>query len=269
MKRREFLNLGAVAALSGSLAACSSDGNTDQPAPTPTPPEADQPKVVVGWNQTVLEAIRIVKPGPPMVARSLAILHTAMYDAWAAYDGVAIGTRLHNLLRQPTAARTGANKTMAMSYAAYLVLVNQYPTEKPRFDAKMVSLGFAVAPTIVDATRPEGVGNLAAQAILDYRRGDGSNQDGSLSASGLPYSDYTGYVPANAAAVFNVGTPLSGIAFPGRWQPITYFDATGTAKTPGFIGPHRLKGTPFALTSASQFRRKQWAHLNSPIRHNM
>ena len=189
-----------------------------------------------------------------MVARSLAILHTAMYDAWAAYDGVAIGTRLHNLLRQPAAARTGANKTMAMSYAAYLVLVNQYPTEKPRFDAKMASLGFALAPTIVDAARPEGVGNLAAQAILDYRRGDGSNQDGTLSASGLPYSDYTGYVPANAAAVFNVGTPLSGIAFPGRWQPITYFDATGTAKTPGFIGPHWLKVTPFALTSASQFR---------------
>ena len=254
MKRRDFLSMGGVAALSGSLAACGSNGSTDQPAPPATPPEAEQPKVVVGWNQTVLEAVRNVKPGPPMVARSLAILHTAMYDAWAAYDGVATGTRLRNLLRQPSAARTGANKTMAMSYAAYLVLVNQYPTEKPRFDAKMASLGFAIAPTIFDANRPEGVGNLAAQAILDYRRGDGSNQDGTLSSSGLPYSDYTGYVPANAAAAFGVATPLSGIAFPGRWQPITYFDATGIARTPGFIGPHWLKVTPFALSSASQFR---------------
>ena len=249
MKRRDFLNLGAVAAIAGTLSGCGSGDSNEQPTA-----EAAQPKIVVEWSKTALEAIRVVKPGPPQVARSLAIMHTAMYDAWAAYDAVAVGTRLKNLLRQPQDQRTGANKTKAMSYAAYLALLNQYPTEKARFDAKMAALGFAVTPISTDSTKPEGVGTLAAQAVLDYRRGDGANQDGTLATSGVPYADYTGYVPANMPAAFNASTPLTGIAFPGRWQPITYLDAAGVARTPGFIAAHWLKVTPFALTSAGQFR---------------
>lgn len=42
--------------------------------------------VITKWNDAALEAIRITHPGPPIVARSLAITHTCMYDAWAAYD---------------------------------------------------------------------------------------------------------------------------------------------------------------------------------------
>ncbi len=249
MKRREFLNYGATLAVAGSLSACNSSGSDS----TSVAAQADQPKVVVEWNKAALEAIRVVKPGPPMVARSLAILHTAMYDAWAAYDSVAVGTRLRNLLRRPVAESNQANKALAMSYAAYLVLVNQYPTEKARFDAKMASFGYLLS-TATDPSKPDGVGNLAAQAVIDFRRGDGSNQDGTLSSSGVAYADYTGYVPVNLPAIFNQPTPLSGIAAPARWQPLTYFDATGAAKTPGFIGPHWRNVTPFALTSASQFR---------------
>lgn len=36
---------------------------------------------VVRWNEAALEAIRSTHPGPPMVARALAILHTCIYDA--------------------------------------------------------------------------------------------------------------------------------------------------------------------------------------------
>ncbi len=266
MKRRSFLNLGASVAVSGALAACKSDSNSTVVTATPPPPvpEPVQPQIVVEWNKTALEAVRVVKPGPPMVARTMAILHTAMYDAWAAYDGVAVGTRLHNLLRKPEAERTGVNKTKAMSFAAYLVLINQYPTEKARFDAKMTSLGFTVSTTNFDASKAEGIGNLAAQAVLDYRRGDGANQDGTLSASGAAYSDYTGYAPVNAPAAFNAPTPLSGIIAPDHWQQLTYLDATGAAKTPNFIGPHWRNVTPFALTSASQFRPTPPKALGTP-----
>lgn len=48
-----------------------------------------------------LEAIRQTYSGPPMVARMLAILHTAIYDPWAAYDTKTIGTRLGSFLRRP------------------------------------------------------------------------------------------------------------------------------------------------------------------------
>ena len=41
-----------------------------------------------------------------------------MYDAWAAYDAVAIGMRLAGTLRTPAVERTAANKYKAVSFAA-------------------------------------------------------------------------------------------------------------------------------------------------------
>src|SRR5688572_3463059 len=75
--------------------------------------------IVLQWNEATLEAIRATRLGPPMVARALAIVHTSMYDAWAAYDQVAVGTRLGGTLRRPLAEHTLANKDKAISYAAY------------------------------------------------------------------------------------------------------------------------------------------------------
>lgn len=63
--------------------------------------------VVTQWNDAILEAIRTTHPGPPIVARSLAIVHTCMYDAWAAYDNVAGGTRLGGLFRRPRMSGAG------------------------------------------------------------------------------------------------------------------------------------------------------------------
>src|SRR5262249_7665548 len=48
--------------------------------------------IVSDWNATALAEVRLSTLGPPIVARALAIAHTCMYDAWAAYDSVAIGT---------------------------------------------------------------------------------------------------------------------------------------------------------------------------------
>ena len=62
---------------------------------------ARQDEIVLQWNEVALEAIRRSALGPPIVARALAILHTCMYDAWAAYDRVASGTQLGVSLRQP------------------------------------------------------------------------------------------------------------------------------------------------------------------------
>src|SRR5581483_1118019 len=42
---------------------------------------------VIEWSQAALQGIRDTHLGAPMMARALAILHTCMYDAWAAYDG--------------------------------------------------------------------------------------------------------------------------------------------------------------------------------------
>lgn len=78
--------------------------------------------IVTKWNDAALEAIRVTHPGPPIVARALAITHTCMFDAWTAYDKKAKGTQLDSHLRRPENEHTMANKSKAVSYAAHRCL---------------------------------------------------------------------------------------------------------------------------------------------------
>src|SRR5439155_19411358 len=57
--------------------------------------------IVLLWDEAALQGVRDSKLGPPMVARALAIVHTCIFDAWAAYDHRAIGTPLGLALRPP------------------------------------------------------------------------------------------------------------------------------------------------------------------------
>jgi hypothetical protein len=50
-----------------------------------------------------------------------------MFDAWAAYDAWAVGTRYGRTLRRPVAERTPENKAKAISFAAYAALVDLFP----------------------------------------------------------------------------------------------------------------------------------------------
>ena len=70
------------------------------------------------------------QPRPPILSRTMAIVLTAMYDAWAAYDDKAVGTRLHDTLRRPRGERTAENKEKAIAYAAYRSLLFVYPDER-------------------------------------------------------------------------------------------------------------------------------------------
>src|SRR6266480_4823109 len=83
--------------------------------------------VVIGRNDAFLQGVRESKLGPPMVARALAIGHTCIYDAWAAYDARAVGTRLGGELRRPAAERTVTNKACAISFAAYRAGIDLFP----------------------------------------------------------------------------------------------------------------------------------------------
>ncbi len=184
---------------------------------------------------------------PTILSRQMAIWATAVYDAWAAYDATAVGTRLGNSLRQPAAARSKANKEAAISAASHRALLFVYPDSKAFLDAEMVRLGFNPnTPTTPSADSPAEIGRRAADAVIDYRRRDGSNQDGSEAGSnGQPYSDYTFYQPIN---------PPDRIIDPDRWQPITFTKPDGSSITPGFLTPHWYRVKPFALESSAQFR---------------
>lgn len=199
--------------------------------------------VVVLWNRAALEPVRATKPGPPMAARALAVLHTCMYDAWAMYRPDAVPTAAPVTLRRPSSEWTDAAKTAAVSYAARVALADLFPEQGASFDALLSALGLDPAAAADDATTPAGAGSLAAQAVLELRHGDGSNQLGDLHPGA--YSDYTGYTPVN--------TPDT-IADPNRWQPLRVRDAQGILIVQQYIGPHWGLVTPFALTSGAQFR---------------
>jgi hypothetical protein len=212
-----------------------------------------KPNVVIQWNQAVLQAVRDGTLGPPMVARALAIVHTCMYDAWAAYDQKAIGTQLGGSLRTRPAERTPANKSKAISFAAYGAAVDLFAWDKDKvFDPLMANLGYDVNDMSMDVSTPSGIGNIACAAVLNFRHGDGSNQLGDLTASGIPYADYTDYVPKNLPSTVPVNN-LSTILDPNSWQPLTYFNGTATV-TPKFVGAQWYKVAPFAMTAPDQFR---------------
>jgi len=213
---------------------------------------AVEPNVLIQWNQAALQGVRDSTLGPPMVARALAIVHTCAFDAWAAYDDRALGTQFGSKLRRPKGERTLANKNEAISFAFYRAAVDLFPGDKVAvFDPLMASLGYDVNNLSREVTTPAGVGNVTCSAVLDFRHSDGSNQLGTLTTSGTPYADYTGYAPTNLPSTVPV-TNLSTIVNPDRWQPLTYFNGVKVV-TPVFIGAQWYKVRPFAMSSSDQF----------------
>jgi hypothetical protein len=216
--------------------------------------------VVAEWNAAALDEVRRSTLGPPIVARALAIAHTCMYDAWAQYDAIAVGTVLGASLRRPPAERTDDNKAKAISFAAYRCLVNLFPAGDSRLADVMVSHGYDPTNNSTDTTTPAGIGIAAANAVIEERRHDGSNQYGDLNPGA--YSDYTGYTPRNDPMAFC--TPLMSVTEcpplpldindPDHWQPlIGPPPPDGNSVTQKCIGAHWGSVRPFALTSADQF----------------
>jgi Domain of unknown function (DUF6851) len=117
-------------------------------------------------------------------------------------------------LRRPADEATRANKTKAISFAAYRVLLDLFASQPQIFDTLMTGLGYDPLDLSTDIAEPSGIGNVVAKAILDFRHADGSNQLGG-------YADTTGYQPVN--------TP-DAILDPNRWQPLRVADGQG-----GFI----------------------------------
>src|SRR6516165_5133208 len=199
----------------------------------------DRESIVIKWNQAFLQGVRDSKLGPPMVARALAIGHTCIYEAWAAYDDDAVGTLSGGALRQPRAKRSLANKMRAISTAAYRAAVDLFPMSKSSvFDPLMQTLGYDPADLSTDIATATGIGNLAAAAVLDFRHDDGANQLGDALGGipGVAYSDYTGYTPVNGLLDIRVPFDPTLVHDPSAWQPLRYVDSSSNLVTQGFVG---------------------------------
>jgi len=199
--------------------------------------------VVVAWNQQALKAIKETRTAPTIAARALAVVHTAIYDAWAAYDPVAVDSRqrlrANPDLRQPAAERTLDNKAKAVSFAAYAALVDLFPGQDQQnaFATQMTTvLGYAIGGS--DTSPAAKVGMEAAQAVLALRHQDGANQLNN-------YADYTGYASKN-----NWNTPADQID-PDHWQPLCVLTDTGLQNG---MPPTPQLGTPATRRTTSSRR---------------
>ncbi len=202
------------------------------------------------WGKITLEATandtETFRPRPTVTARMLGLVWTAVFDAWSRYDEKARPLYLQQVERVPEEQRTIKNKEIAISYAAYRAMLKYFYSDSTMLRNKMKEFGLDPDNNSIDPTTAEGIGNLAAKAVIDARLNDGSNQTGTMPGSnGKSYSDYTDYMP------FNSADTLNDIK---RWQPKYFSDGKGGKFAPACLTPHWGKVKPLLLDSGSQFR---------------
>lgn len=197
------------------------------------------------WNELGLEAIRAGAPVPTEITRAMHMAHSAMYDAWAAHEDDAAGAYFDG---EATGPDTLEDREIAVSFAAFRTLSEVFPDYVAEFEAFFVSLGLDPSDVSTDPSTPEGIGNLAAMAVISARENDGAN-------AANDFADTTGYVPQNSDDITEPGFD------PNAWTPLrvpngTVTDANGipivtddpssyTVQVP--ISPHWGTVDPFAI----------------------
>lgn len=202
------------------------------------------------WGKMALKATASdterFKPRPTITSRYLGLIFISVFDAWSRYDEKAIPVYLQNVKRTASSEHNLKNKEIAISYAAFRTMSEYFYSDKELFENLMRELCLDPKNESLDPTTPEGIGNLAAKAVIDARQGDGANQYGEESGSkGKSYFDYTGYEPVNS--------PYENVDL-NRWQPKYFADDKGGRYAPNCLTPFWNKVKPVALKSADQFR---------------
>jgi hypothetical protein len=196
------------------------------------------------WNQAALDSITdisvpAVRRTPPVAARSLAIAHTAIYDAWAAYDNTAKPTN------GARASGSPADQQLALSHAAYQTLSALFGA-RAQFDALLAAQNSAPG----DPAPAAQVGQKAAADLLAAHANDGANHP--------TYADPTDW--NNSPANINKSTPTPEVVTPeqphvqpidpNKWQPLI----TPNGIVQSFLLPHWALVRPWALSSGSAVR---------------
>src|SRR5258706_9852972 len=144
-------------------------------------PALAEPTVAARWNQALLDAVKATRASDVVTARALAIVHTAMFDAWACFDDRAIPTHLPASWRRPASERTAANKQAALSHAAFGALLDLFPSRQAQLAETMRQAGQDPAAKITtETTGPAWLRAFAALARARARPDDGGQPEGGL-----------------------------------------------------------------------------------------
>ena len=186
---------------------------------------ASAASIVTEWLDQALPYAQEVAWEPTVGSRFFSILHTAMYDAWTAYDPLAVGVVSGTALKGQGGADNEANKREAISHAAFTVLRTFAPQHRRALIERMQELGYDPNAD----TLPARVGRRAAEAVLATCRDDGANEAGN-------FADTTGYEPRTSGP-------------PDAWRPIESFGRRQLPTTPQWS-----RVMPFSLARADEFR---------------
>ncbi|MDW3181514.1 DUF6851 domain-containing protein [Roseobacter sp.] len=207
--------------------------------------------VVAQWNELALEAIRLGDPVPTEITRALHIAHSAIYDAWAAYDAEAAGYYFQGVA---TGEDTQDARAEAVNYAAFHALSEVFPDQVYLFKDFLTSLGFDPDLETTDLSTPGGVGIAAAQTVISARANDGAN-------SANDFEDTSGYEPGNSNDPDdpdfdpNLWTPLrvpTGAVRDENGIPIAT-DNPASYKVQEPISPHWGSVDPFAIEDSDDY----------------
>jgi hypothetical protein len=141
---------------------------------------------VLDWNEAALAEVVASGQLPPDAARSMAMVHVAVFDAVNAidprYEPVAL------LERAPADASAEA----AVASASYAVLVGLFPSHQARL-AEAYAAALARIPDGHAKHAGVAIGQRAASACLALRSGDGTGAPNRY----LPHTSPGAYVPTN------------------------------------------------------------------------
>jgi vanadium chloroperoxidase len=138
---------------------------------------------ILYWNEVALEANKVShtngkgeQTGPPLSARALAIVHLAMYDAYAGTSGYPATLPTYLGVPAPGGAPLPDNvKDAAVATAAHATLSKLFSSQKAFFDLKHAQAGLQGA----GLDQGHQFGLLVAQKILADRKDDpGVSDDG-------------------------------------------------------------------------------------------
>ena len=142
---------------------------------------------ILYWNGVALESDRVSHTdgkdigtlGPSLSTRALAIVHLAMYDAYAAV--IDKPAELPRYLNKPDlpVPMTGASPDAAVAAAAHATLSALYPSQKAFFDLKHAQAGLK-EPGLKAG---HDFGLIIAQCMLDDRKDDPNASDDGYAAS--------------------------------------------------------------------------------------
>lgn len=208
-----------------ALGACSGGSGSDG-----SPAQEDATAAIQYWNGSAVDCSGLdhaptdanhtfgEQLGPCRAARAMAIVHIAMFESVNAVLGGYQSYVGLPPVTEPTSTRA------AVAQASHDALIALFPSQTALLDAKL-GAQLAGIPSGDAKTRGIALGSAAADAILTLRANDGSNHPEPV-----------------------VGVDYFPSGLPGAWSPDPISQGTKA------LGADWDQVTPFALTSADQFR---------------